>query len=127
MMPAGDDDDDFIVQTVVETGASDAQENGAFGWGLKKLGGLGGLMFSKADGTDQRDVVVEPEPTLPPAFSATLNAEEEEIYPAEVSRVLRSEARVARRRGRGALCLRSNLIFSFCRSPARFFFGFLDI
>lgn len=80
MMPAADEDDDFIVQTVVERGASDAQEDGAFGWGLKKLGGL---VFAKPGASEQLDVV-EPEPTLPPGFSATLNAEEEEIYPAEV-------------------------------------------
>lgn len=82
MMPAADDDDDFIVQTVVETGtASDARENGAFGWGLKKLGGF---VFANADGASERSAVVEPEPTLPPGFSSTLNAEEELIYPAEV-------------------------------------------
>lgn len=80
MMPAADEDDDFIVQTVVERGASDAPEDGALGWGLRKLGGF---VFAKTDPSD-RSNAVEPEPTLPPGFSATLNAEEEEIYPAEV-------------------------------------------
>lgn len=80
MMSSAEDDDDFIVQTVVETGASDTQDDGAFGWtGLKK-------MFAKGDNAslDQADAA-EPEPTLPPGFSAILNAEEEDIYPAEVS------------------------------------------
>lgn len=81
MMPSAEEDDDFIVQTVVETGASDTQDDGAFGWtGLKK-------MFAKGDNAslDQADAAVEPEPTLPPGFSAIINAEEERIYPAEVN------------------------------------------
>lgn len=82
MMPSVgyDDDDDFIVPEVVETGASD--DSSALSWGLKTLGGL---VFSKSDGKTQEVQEPEPEPTLPPGFSAIVNAEEEEIYPAEVS------------------------------------------
>lgn len=83
MVPVEDDEDDFIVQTVAEPSSPDAQqESSARGrkWGKY----LGGLVFA----SKRPDPVVaepEPEPTLPTGFSATLNAEEEKIYPAQVS------------------------------------------
>ena len=81
MMPSlvDDDDDDFIVPEVVETGASD---DSTLAWGMKTLSGL---VFSRSDAVRRtQEVKPEPEPTLPPGFSAIVNAEEEEIYPAEV-------------------------------------------
>lgn len=81
MVPVDDDEDDFIVQAVEDTGASDAQQDASWTqYGLKKLGGL--VFASKTPSAEE--IPVEPEPTLPAGFSATLNAEEEEIYPAEV-------------------------------------------
>lgn len=82
MVPVDDDEDDFIVQTVEDTGASDAQQQhgASWGYGLKTLGGL---VFA-SNKAPAAEVAAEPEPTLPAGFSATLNAEEEEIYPAEV-------------------------------------------
>lgn len=78
MVPVDDDEDDFIVQTVEDTGTPDTQQRDA-SWSLKKLGRL---VFS----SNHKPAVEEPEPepTLPAGFSATLNAEEEETYPAEV-------------------------------------------
>lgn len=81
MVPVDDDEDDFIVQTVEDTAvaASDTQQDESWRqYGMKKLGGL--VFSSRA----AAEMPVEPEPTLPAGFSATLNAEEEEIYPAEV-------------------------------------------
>lgn len=80
MVPVADEEDDFIVQNAAaaEEAPGTPQED-VLGWrqyGLKKLGGL---VFAKG-----AEEVAEPEPTLPAGFSATLNAEEEEIYPAEV-------------------------------------------
>lgn len=86
MVPVDDDEDDFIVQTVEDTGASDARQQGS--WSLKSLGGL---VFASTSGrASTAEVEPEPEPTLPAGFSSTLNAEEEKIYPAEV----RIDARV---------------------------------
>ena len=79
MVPVDDDEDDFIVQAVDDPGASEAQQQQA-SWSLKKLGGL---VFASTSGKEP-EPEPEPEPTLPAGFSATLNAEEEEIYPAEV-------------------------------------------
>lgn len=78
MVPVDDDEDDFIVQAVDDPGASEAQQQAS--WSFKKLGGL---VFASTSGKEP-EPEPEPEPTLPAGFSATLNAEEEEIYPAEV-------------------------------------------
>lgn len=93
-MMAAVDDDDFIVQSEdVPACSDDAQGlgaraaavgvgSGAFGWeGLKRLGGL---VFANGATSEGCDAAAEPEPSLPPGFSVLLNAEEEEIYPAEV-------------------------------------------
>lgn len=83
MVPEGDEEDDFIVPTTpaaaTEAGSlSDAQGDASTrGWGSY----LGGLVFARAK---EPAPASEPEPTLPSGFSATLNAEEEKIYPAEV-------------------------------------------
>lgn len=82
MVPERDEEDDFIVPTTpaaAEAGSSsDAQgDASARGWGSY----LGGLVFARAK---EPAPALEPEPTLPSGFSATLNAEEEKIYPAEV-------------------------------------------
>lgn len=82
MVPADDDEDEFFVQTVVETGESDASTETWRQYGLKKLGGL---VFAKTSAAEASSAAAEEEPTLPAGFSATLNAQEEEIYPAEVS------------------------------------------
>lgn len=82
MVPVDDDEDDFIVQAVEDTGAATADAQQQASWSLKSLGGL---VFASTSGkAPAAEVEPEPEPTLPAGFSATLNAEEEEIYPAAV-------------------------------------------
>lgn len=86
MMVAVDDDDDFIVQPPGEedgAGGTDGnksqQQKGASQYLLE---GFKRLVFAKhGEGESGK---AEPEPTLPTGFSAILNAEEEEIYPADV-------------------------------------------
>lgn len=84
-----DDDDDFIVPAAEDSAmlAEEAQ-GGAPMSGLLGWGGLTKFVFSKkaGDPSGESDAPV-PEPSLPPGFSALLNAEEEEIYPAEVREI----------------------------------------
>lgn len=89
MVPVADEEDDFIVQSaaLVEEATAGTQQEDVVGWRQYGLQKLGGLVFAKG-----AETVVESEPTLPTGFSATLNAEEEEIYPAEVRRVDRGSS-----------------------------------
>lgn len=83
MVPVEDDEDDFIVQTVAEPSSPDPKKDKSTRgrkWGKY----LGGLVFASKEPTPAA-AEPEPEPTLPTGFSATLNAEEEKIYPAQVS------------------------------------------
>lgn len=81
------DDDDFIVPSADDCAAVDGEpQSGAVTSGLLGWGGLTKFVFSKKAGGDPSggaDAATQ-EPSLPPGFSALLNAEEEEIYPAEV-------------------------------------------
>ncbi|CAM9351695.1 unnamed protein product [Ectocarpus sp. 6 AP-2014] len=102
MVPEGDEEDDFIVPTTpaaaAEVGSSDDAQADAStrGWGSY----LGGLVFARAK---EPAPASEPEPTLPSGFSATLNAEEEKIYPAEAKiRVLVAEGSLLGRNRRQA-------------------------
>lgn len=89
---AAAEDDEFIVPAVVaergRTGAQQEDAAGAFGWGLKKLGGL---VFSNPSDPSTSEPSCSAgavqESSLPPGFSAIINAEEEKIYPAEVGDV----------------------------------------
>ncbi|CAM9527708.1 unnamed protein product [Ectocarpus fasciculatus] len=104
MVPDGDEEDDFIVPTTPAAAAaaqagssSDAPGDASTrGWGSY----LGGLVFAR---TKEPAPALEPEPTLPSGFSATLNAEEEKIYPAEAKiRVLVAEGSLLGRNRRHA-------------------------
>lgn len=82
MMFGPDEDDDFIVDIVGEDAPTPGSEQGsaAFSWAdLKRL------VFAKRRSAGAREAVA-PAPSLPPGFSAMLNAEEEEMYPARVRR-----------------------------------------
>lgn len=81
MMVPVDDDDDFIVQPPGE-GEDDSKNGVQAGPGASLLEGFKRLVFAKGQPEDAENK--EPDPTLPPGFSAILNAEEEEIYPANV-------------------------------------------
>ncbi|CAM9619905.1 unnamed protein product [Scytosiphon promiscuus] len=101
MVPVEDEEDDFIVQTVAEPSSPEAQRDSSTRgrkWGRY----LGGLVFSSKEPAPAA-AEPEPEPTLPVGFSATLNAEEEKIYPAQAKiKVLVAEGSLAGRNRRQA-------------------------
>lgn len=81
MMDPVDDDDDFIVKPPSENG--DTAQPGSQPRGSRLLlEGFKRLVFAK--GERDTGAAAEQEPILPAGFSAMLNAEEEEIYPADV-------------------------------------------
>lgn len=114
MMVAVDDDDDFIVQPPGEgdgAEAADGSNRGQQQQGASRyfLQGFRRLVFAKGEGESGKPPA-EPEPTLPSGFSAILNAEEEEIYPADAKiRVVLAEGSLGGRGRRQAAELHQSL------------------